>query len=347
MAELKPYNPTIRDRIASALMGEARPGSARANVVEGLMGSRGIGTTGIGLADLTPIGAGLGVQEAAREGDYRGAAMNAMFLGPMARTANRTALTQAEKMAAGGANRDEIWNKTGWFQGPDSKWRFEINDSGIPTKFIPTEDKLFQYPKAPEYVPHKELYDAYPHLKNVRLAPEFEAGTRGGFDPSQNVVSLRPIDKGDFTPKSGTQTQSTFLHEMQHAVQEAEGFSKGANSSFGWPAQMVDERAAKLYQNSAKPSKNPEIDALAAQLAGFDQPVAKSSAPWDALPMRQRVEWYEPARNSLYYDAAGEVEARNVQRRLNMTPEQRRETPPWVTQDVPFSEQILRAFGSK
>jgi len=88
MAELRPYNPTIRDRIASALMGQARPGSARANMVEGMMGSRGIGTTGMGLADLTPLGIPMAGQEAQRDaqsGNYIGAAANAMAVIPAAK----------------------------------------------------------------------------------------------------------------------------------------------------------------------------------------------------------------------------------------------------------------------
>lgn len=94
MAELRPYNPTIRDRIAAALMGDARPGSARANIVEGMMGSRGIGTTGMGLADLTPMGIPMAAQDAQRSaqaGDALGAGLNAMAVIPAAKAPVRAA----------------------------------------------------------------------------------------------------------------------------------------------------------------------------------------------------------------------------------------------------------------
>lgn len=94
MAELKPYNPTIRDRIASALMGEARPGSARANMVEGITGSRGIGPVGMGLIDFTPAGIPLAGQEAqrsAQSGDMLGATLNAMAVIPAAKAPVRAA----------------------------------------------------------------------------------------------------------------------------------------------------------------------------------------------------------------------------------------------------------------
>ncbi len=45
----------------------------------------------------------------------------------------------------------------------------------------------------------------------------------------------------------------------------------------------------------------------------------------------------------LAYDvSAGEVEARNVEKRLNMTPDQRKASPPWATEDIPTSQQIVR-----
>jgi hypothetical protein len=42
----------------------------------------------------------------------------------------------------------------------------------------------------------------------------------------------------------------------------------------------------------------------------------------------------------LYERVTGEVEARNVQKRANMTPAQRRATYPWATEDVSPYEQL-------
>jgi hypothetical protein len=44
----------------------------------------------------------------------------------------------------------------------------------------------------------------------------------------------------------------------------------------------------------------------------------------------------------LYRRNAGEVEARNVATRLNMTAAERRAKAPWLTQDVPDEQQIVR-----
>lgn len=72
---LSSYEPTIRDKIASFLIGDQRPSPEKRAFVSGLMGGTGLGAQGLGLADMTPLGIPMQAQEAAREGDYQGAAM--------------------------------------------------------------------------------------------------------------------------------------------------------------------------------------------------------------------------------------------------------------------------------
>ena len=43
-----------------------------------------------------------------------------------------------------------------------------------------------------------------------------------------------------------------------------------------------------------------------------------------------------------YRRLAGEAEARNVQTRMDYSPEQRMAEPPWETLDVPEADQIVR-----
>lgn len=45
--------------------------------------------------------------------------------------------------------------------------------------------------------------------------------------------------------------------------------------------------------------------------------------------------------NPNYNELAGEVEARNVANRANMTPDQRNDLAPWLSQDVPVDQQVL------
>jgi hypothetical protein len=75
---MRAYEPSWRDRLASALMGDSRATPERSNFVSGLVGSRGLGSTGNSVADFTPAGAVLQGQEAARSGDAKGVALAAI-----------------------------------------------------------------------------------------------------------------------------------------------------------------------------------------------------------------------------------------------------------------------------
>lgn len=104
--------------------------------------------------------------EAGKKGDYKGAAINTglgtlsaagavlglpvgpvaravtkgaknrvnMFLGPEAKTADKTALAKAEEMRDAGASRDDIWKSTGWAWDERGLPYFEIDDSAAKLK---------------------------------------------------------------------------------------------------------------------------------------------------------------------------------------------------------------------
>lgn len=80
MAEqtLRPYEPTWRDRLGAYLYDQTSRSPEARNFVGGLVGSTGLGTTGMSVADATPLGMGLQFQESAQHGDAKGMAMAAL-----------------------------------------------------------------------------------------------------------------------------------------------------------------------------------------------------------------------------------------------------------------------------
>lgn len=74
---LSPYEPTWRDRLASMMLGE-QPSFDKRRSIEGLLGSSGLGDTGMSLVDFTGLGGLLDAQTQAAAGDYRSAAMAMM-----------------------------------------------------------------------------------------------------------------------------------------------------------------------------------------------------------------------------------------------------------------------------
>jgi hypothetical protein len=262
-----------------------------------------------------------------------------MFAGRTARTADQAALARAEQMAASGADKGSIWNDTGWFQGTDGKWRFEIDDSGaIPTmsanKIAAEQDGSRVY--MGRALKHDQLYDAYPETKTTGI--RYEVGTPGAasYAPNNYMVTLEgPRLQGTQMPRD-----DVILHELQHGVQQIEGFAQGGNTQFaGVPRDVLFDAARKAYEAA-------DGDAALLRELGIEVPNAARPA-WDALADRQKLEWLDAGREHIYRRLAGEVEARNVQARMNMTPDQRRATPPWTTEDVPFDQQIIRFLSGQ
>lgn len=124
MAEIRPYSPSWRDRLAAALMGGERASPERRRFVEGLLGSSGLGPSGASIADFTPAGvvfAGDEFQRAKNDGSASGAAMAAMGLIPAA----RGAAIPAQTALAEGAQGIRAYHGS-----PHSFDRFDINKIG-------------------------------------------------------------------------------------------------------------------------------------------------------------------------------------------------------------------------
>lgn len=263
-----------------------------------------------------------------------------MFAGRNAKTANLKALSRAEDMAGKGASREDIWNDTGWFQGPDQKWRFEIDDSGQRLLKMPDDLSKIDRPIASDMVfKHDALHEAYPAVADTPwyYTPNIDGGG-ASYDATRGIrVSSAPSLSYDTGGIGGVT-----LHEQQHAIQQIEDFARGGNREMGHKLDDVKREAQQAYEATARKQASgirTADDELLAEL-GISEPVA--SKPWDGLSLREQLEWYDAGRGRVYNRLSGETEARNVQTRMNMSAEERRATPPWETQDVPDDQQIVR-----
>lgn len=186
------------------------------------------------------------------------------------------ALARAEQMAASGAERKAIWDQTGWFQGADGGWRFEIPDNAARIAEGARGPILSEggtAGAAPSVLAHDALYEAYPQLRRTFIdatVQQGHTGPRGSFVPGEITATRDTL--GGLTP--------TLLHEMQHAVQNIEGFSGGANT-LGLKASMSEaERAAVIdaYRRAAG-----EVEARAVEARRPLSPAARQGVyPWSS-----------------------------------------------------------------
>ncbi len=277
-----------------------------------------------------------------------------IFGGRLAATADQAALKRAEEMAAAGRPREQILNDTGWFQGADKKWRFEIPDNNAvvdaaalrPTGRLARADQYLKEqgskyftgdPRLPDslktealafadqtansrgtipmrdYLVHDDLYAAYPATKDTPLGMQSGANLRGSFDTGTGIIRTG----GSSIMERGGAKDSTVLHEIQHQIQGREGFARGSNTD-------------ALYLNEKIPKFS-----IAKQLA------EARGLNWAEMPKADRRKIVDDILYQAYRRHAGEVESRNVQTRMNMTPAERKASPPWTTEDIPMDQQII------
>lgn len=297
-----------------------------------------------------------------------------MVAGEGASTADAIKLDEAKKMERKGAKRREIFDATGWWRGKDRKWRFEISDDqaefNLGHKGAPVGeffDQAYQGRKqipAREAIDHPELMKAYDKTYNPDLSsegmglPGFIAApfknTNGEYSENSDFVSInRSLPK--------YQAKSTALHEIQHAIQQREGFARGGSPSdfYGEIKELKHDADQAIQAFNAQMSDNVKLrDKLKANRYGDGVDTAQVDARIKALAddyqdlMAKRDYWTEKYPNDIgevafekYRALAGEVEARAVQARANMTPEERKAKPFWESFDVPEDQQIVRDRG--
>lgn len=323
-------------------------------------------------------------------------------------TFDRAALYKAQNLEMDGVHPEDIWNQTGTFRGADGRWRQEIPDQDVNildkgTNLHPAEpagkgmagwnkieapesisikdsfkdlkpdasltDLLHfltngpgQKTKLSDVLDHPELYKAYPWLKNIEVHPM--PGDRLYKGMAQgNKIFMSRLPTEDFT--------STLMHEVQHLVQDHEGFAHGANPDMFIPKGLKEAEVQFLkvreeaYQNTAKELKASPEDVKAIKrvvAADIDPATRKLMSPSQLKDVARLKELYpevysrmsniaksEHLLEEAKYEAAdryrrvmGEVESRNVQARLDYSHLDRAINSPMKTEELitPRSQQI-------
>ena len=84
------------------------------------------------------------------------------FAGEKALNASANKLSKAKAMLEKGEDEVKIWQSTGWYKDKDGAWKFEIDDN-------PAKIKNQNADKLGDLLEHKELFKAYPELKDINV----------------------------------------------------------------------------------------------------------------------------------------------------------------------------------
>lgn len=253
------------------------------------------------------------------------------FMGVTSKTFDKNRLAEAQIMKANGAHPDEIWNKTETFQGADMRWRQEISDSTSKLKDNPpwalTNVNGLSSARLEKVLDHPELYAAYPWLKDAQVF-------LNSFIPEGNaqVVGGREIHLG----LKAAEDKGTILHEIQHVIQEREGFAKGGQAAQNYALRFEDDvgnMRADLVKIQTRLQKGGTITAE-------EQSTIDKATKLFELDRLRRTAGAERAYEN-YLRLAGEVEARNVETRMLLNTTERRNIPPSATEDTYRHQQIV------
>lgn len=265
---------------------------------------------------------------------------------------------------------------TGWEKGVDGKWRYEMPDAkikdtidvgggNIVKRF--EEDMLWTDGKLEDAVDAPKLFEAYPQLKNIKIHTDAvmnDLPSNGEYNPQTKTITIH-ADELKYL-------NSILNHEIQHVIQREEGFAHGGTpeqverdfnaAKAEWKARSyafeLEEKAKEMggeYNQSAvekaliqeyKDMDMPEfIPDKETRIKGFNY-FARGYADrsMDDAIKRFRLDRFQRTDFDSYQEyrkLAGEVESRNVEKRLGMTDEERRNSLASETEDVNRDEQIV------
>lgn len=285
-------------------------------------------------------------------------------------------LDVAKQMEEAKKDAKAIKMATGWEKGVDGKWRYEMPDAkikdtidvgggNIVKRF--EEDMLWTDGKLEDAVDAPKLFEAYPQLKNIKIHTDAvmnDMPSNGEYNPQTKTITIH-ADELKYL-------NSILNHEIQHVIQREEGFAHGGTpeqverdfnaAKAEWKARSyafeLEEKAKEMggeYNQSAvekaliqeyKDMDMPEfIPDKETRIKGFNY-FARGYADrsMDDAIKRFRLDRFQRTDFDSYQEyrkLAGEVESRNVEKRLGMTDEERRNSLASETEDVNRDEQIV------
>jgi conjugative element/phage-associated large polyvalent protein len=229
-----------------------------------------------------------------------------LFGGEGAAGADRSALARARELQEAGTDPEAIWRETGWRQGPEGKWRFEIDDSraALTPRALAIIDEASKGP-LPEGRRAVRVRDLMEHPELDRFYP----------NAADSLVRVVMTDRSKRAPLGSFYNQSTSHIELDIAQMQQIAAEHNAGRRIGYIRHLLERRG----QDPSSPITVQDI-LLSTLLHEFQHGIqyregfAREDGP--------------------YWTRRQEVEARAVEDRQSLTSEERRDRAPWMGEDI-------------
>ena len=212
-----------------------------------------------------------------------------------------------------------------------------------------------------DFISHEKLFEAYPFLKDIEVEFKDLDSRLGGYTTKKASKIVLNTD----LIENPVELKSTLLHETQHIIQSKEHFSNGSSATY-WSKYKSEalkkdnERLHKVQQNLAKEMlrarENNEPESTKDFIEKFWEKAEDNSSSTDVSDYEAEYEEWKKGNiyhyeqqaeklirhianleimddHQLYRHTAGEIEAFDVQDRLDMSEAERRQKMPRLDED--------------
>ena len=251
-------------------------------------------------------------------------------------------LSVARRMEGAKKDAKTIKMATGWERGSDGKWRYETSD----IKPKPFEEWMNKKNlKLGDIIDSDSgLFEMYPELKDFKVTRGKGKSTNAAIYTGLGKIE---INFSKFKPYMSIPSNREKIdgilhrvinHEIQHAIQDSEGFAQGVSPNAFRPdapigklreMEEADGRMVERYNAMSYTEK------ALGEGVRLKERILENRKEYNALASKYRFGM------DGYTRAAGEVEARNTEKRIGMTEEERRASLASETEDVAREDQIL------
>lgn len=237
-------------------------------------------------------------------------------------TETKNFLKEAISLEKQGTSAKDIYLRTGWEKGSDGKWKYDMHEGKV-------EFKNQDNGKLNDVLDYQELFEKYPESKNIDIVFNPNLNGEGMYDDKKNRIFINP-------QYGSKESKLSLLHEIQHWIQDKEGFSKGGTPEQA--RQFIEKKISESTDGKVKSTLKKFKNLIAAKNSNI-------SELNNTLSKLEKIAQKEDFK--VYQSIAGEVEARNVESRSEMTLEQRKQTSISETEDIAKDEQIVLFQGEQ
>ncbi|HNG68540.1 MAG TPA: hypothetical protein PLP63_06330 [Saprospiraceae bacterium] len=210
-----------------------------------------------------------------------------------------------------------------------------------------------------DVIEDEELFKAYPKFKYIKVKIENFSNDKTGETYASWDRTKQEIKISDKLFEDDA--KSSLIHEIQHAIQDKEGFEKGSSPNEiiikenlkkkGFESQKDLEIAVRALKDKYNEIyREWDRKAFGPRYKGQKAETEKLLREWQRIDREiadlAKFTWKDSEVHDLYRRAAGEVEARNAQLRAFLGDTERRKMPLSLTEDVSREDQIFLGVES-